>query len=755
MTPPRPRRRRPGDPPPTASEILADVIVPPIAPIDMGRIAAPDAAPAPEAPRRRLSVTGPTADEITVTREPAAPAAEPRYTPDAAMAALMAAQDAEDERLADEAARMTPEARRRWADGTAPDPATAATMAEQDAEDERLARVAEGMAPEDLRRWADSGAASPEARTAAEIRDDLDLVERMGARPGDAPVRASVDVPLDRTIGGAAVSPDAEVARALAAEPDPRAAALDRAFAANAGPEVSLPGSPPPAAAPSTSAPSGPRSPMDAFADLVGGTAEGYGINPSAPASAPRRAGGGAPRRAPAVAPDPNDLLIEALTNRPEDAPSLVPYDSRTETPLERDLRLNAEGGNIEVQRAELAAQGYAMERDRIEAEDRARREYEAERRTAMSAAQRSYRTFADRAASLRIDPDGFYHSRGVGGTIASAIAIGLGALGAATNGGPNVALQMINEEIDRDIQAQQQRIESAFRRADAEGTLYDMARQEYADRSAALDASRALALENVAAQVGEASASLGSVEARHSAEVMAAQLRDQAAAAAAEAERAEYEWQLQMASAEARLRRDQARAMREERRLMGGTGGPSYEEPTEARMNEVNRLIDSNMEPEAAAAAVGIDPALVRGGRRFAETSAGASSALIGALSGAVDRVADVVDANVADIPAVGIFDSRTPALSDAARTMRQDLLALANAYGRVQSGGAITDEELDLFRGILFGSGTEAELRHGIEIVRGEVGARTSPERHATSYGDDLARALEGVEGASVIED
>lgn len=553
--------------------------------------------------------------------------------------------------------------------------------------------------------------------------------------------------------------PDAAPAAAESPEPmTPAEAALWRAAAAmpalGSGGTVDLPGTPVPAFA----AAARPRTSLVTPAEepAAAGTA------PS-PAAA-RRGGVAARGRGPATPPAPpteedlNATLIDALTNRPRDAPSLFgEYDSRTESPLDRDLRLADEQRRIEQRRAELAAIAAAEERDRVEAEIGARQQVENERRGATNAARDSYRRAADRAAALSIDPDGFYHSRGVGGTIASAIAIGLGGLSSAVSGGPNVVYSMINDEIERDLAAQQQRIDSAFRRAEAEGTLYDMTRQEYADRNAAMDAARALALENVAAQVAEREASLGSEEARVNAEALAAQLRDAAAASRAEADRSETEWQLRMRLLEARAREREAAAQRAERRAMGGAGGPRYEEPTETRLNAANRLIDTGVAPAAAAASVGIDPALVGGAGRFAEASNADSAGALAALSSALDEIEGLIPSRASgeDAPGVGMTGMLPDfLLSDEGRQMREALLNATALLGSLRSGAAISASEAERFTRILMGAGTDEALRRGIARVRSEIAARTSRVREGRPAAEVEAAAIAGTSARRVVD-
>lgn len=585
--------------------------------------------------------------------------------------------------------------------------------------------------------------------------------ERERARAEDAFAMALEDSsPYDRTVAmpGTATPPAAPASPPMSAAEE----ALWRAAAGlpplGSGGGVSLPGATvAPFGEPAAGAPTVPglRAPAPAAPPPAAA---------GAPAPRPRRTGLAVPA-APSPPEDPGAALVDALTNRPADDPSLFgAYDNRPESRLDRDLRLNDVARVLEQRRAELAASAAAEMRDRMEAEIAARQQLETERRAAEGSARASYRRAADRAAAMSVDPDGFYHSRGVGGTIASAIAIGLGGLSSAVSGGPNVVLQMINDEIERDLDAQRQRIDSAFRRADAEGTLYDMTRQEYADRGAALDAARALALEAAAQQVAEAEASLGSAEARHNAEVMAAQLRDAAAAAAAEAQRAEMEWQLRMQLLEARARERMAAAQRAEARL-AGAGGPAPIDPvTGEELNVYNRLIDSGMAPEDAAASSGVDPRVVgaASATRFAEASSGPDAARDAELSAALDRLEAALpgDPN-ADIPGVGMTGERVIPnwaaflLSDEGRTVRAEARNVVDLLGRSRTGANMPPSELEAFRAILMGEGeTDEGLREGIARLRDMVGGRTRRTREGRTADAVEAEAISGTTARRVVD-
>lgn len=464
-----------------------------------------------------------------------------------------------------------------------------------------------------------------------------------------------------------------------------------------------------------------------------------------------RPVGAGRGGRAAPAAPEMSaeEALIALLTDRPRGADMLFPEDSRTASPLDRALGFNEDRRVLEARRSETRASAYADTADALAASEEARADSERMRSDAMGAARERYRRAVDRANEMTLDPEGWYHDRGVAGTIGAAIAMGMGSFGALLSGGTNEAASIISDSIDRDLQAQQQRIDSAYRGADAEAGILDMLASEFDSRGAAVEAARASMLEQVANQLAQDEQSLAGTEAGIAAREMRDQLMREAAAAATASANAAFNDELARRRALAETISAEAEATRDARRAAGGTGAPSYEEPTEARLNAANRLIDSGTDPARAAAAVGIDPTLLGGASRFAEASAGDSAAASARLSSTVGVIERLIAENPDDIPGVGIFDGPTAGLTERGRAMRQHLDALVNMYGRVHSGGAITTDEQELFRSILFGHGTEAELRTGLEQIRAEIGSSESRDREGRGLGtmlDDVTAALGG---------
>lgn len=97
------------------------------------------------------------------------------------------------------------------------------------------------------------------------------------------------------------------------------------------------------------------------------------------------------------------------------------------------------------------------------------------------------------------VDPGHYWASRSTGGKIAGIIGLALGALGAG-NDGVNKAAGMMNQAIDRDIDAQKAEFEQRLKKGQASvagaQSAYAVARQIYGDDAAASAAAKALALD-------------------------------------------------------------------------------------------------------------------------------------------------------------------------------------------------------------------------------------------------------------------
>lgn len=448
-------------------------------------------------------------------------------------------------------------------------------------------------------------------------------------------------------------------------------------------------------------------------------------------------------------------------------------------TPAERENAarrgLIDRAADLEARRADAAAEAARQQAEAIDASEMRRQQIERDRRVAMGDAQRSYTAAIERLGAMREDPARVLRS--AGGAVSAAIAIGLGAAGAAlAGGGENSALAIIQRNIDRDIAAQRADLATAGNVADARRGILGIVSQEFSSREAAESAARAAMLGAAQAQAARVTAGLDNEAARLRGEELQQQLSDQAAAAAVEAQRQEAEWRLNMALQGARLERIQIRNATEARTLAArAAGAGAGRAPTAAQMQAFNTYVESGADPREAARIMRIAPELVPPSGRFAlgqrpedrveltpqrmETinrmlQSGATRAevsqatgipeemvrqyassqedqsggVLSALSDSLDRLDGLIGPEGSDIPGVGVFDSRIPdsALSQVGRNIRVEIANITDLIGRLRSGGAISAEEMDRFTSIVRGAGTEADLRAGIARIRAEVRSR-----------------------------
>ena len=145
--------------------------------------------------------------------------------------------------------------------------------------------------------------------------------------------------------------------------------------------------------------------------------------------------------------------------------------------------------------------------------------EREQERQDYISSEMVKLRDAVTNLRSAKVDPTRFYrHPDGSANypkTIAAAVAIGLGALGSTLparygGGGPNVALQLVDKAIDRDIQAQRDDIANQRAGVGLQMNLLSQMRGMYADERKAELATKVAMLESYKMQLETTSARSG-----------------------------------------------------------------------------------------------------------------------------------------------------------------------------------------------------------------------------------------------------
>lgn len=145
---------------------------------------------------------------------------------------------------------------------------------------------------------------------------------------------------------------------------------------------------------------------------------------------------------------------------------------------------------------------GYAQAKQRAEEIASAKRaRLEQDRQAYVLREQERLEDLAKKA-SEKVDVDAAHGS--LGAQMLGAIAVGLGQFGAAINGGPNMAYQIISDGINRRIKAQSENIANARASLAARQSLYRQNLDEFGDKERAILATKVQYLDQVRAQVDE-----------------------------------------------------------------------------------------------------------------------------------------------------------------------------------------------------------------------------------------------------------
>ncbi len=146
-------------------------------------------------------------------------------------------------------------------------------------------------------------------------------------------------------------------------------------------------------------------------------------------------------------------------------------------------------------------------------------------------AKQTELNALSDKYANSKIDTKNYFAQQSTGEKVLSVIALSLGAMGQAFAGpnGKNQALEMINQAVDRDIDAQKTNIDNQGRVIQAKRGILDDMRGSFKDKLAAEDSVKATYLKSIANQYDAAAASAQNP-------VMAAQAAQNSAALKAQA---------------------------------------------------------------------------------------------------------------------------------------------------------------------------------------------------------------------------
>ena len=131
----------------------------------------------------------------------------------------------------------------------------------------------------------------------------------------------------------------------------------------------------------------------------------------------------------------------------------------------------------------------------------------------------------ADAVAAKKVDPKQYMEQLGLGGQFLGALAVALGAFGQAFGGGPNVAFEMLNKQIDRNIESQAKNIELGHQALEADKGVYAEKMRLFGDDEKARAAAKQEALAAAAQQIDAITARYDSPDIRAKGEQIKGQL--------------------------------------------------------------------------------------------------------------------------------------------------------------------------------------------------------------------------------------
>lgn len=498
--------------------------------------------------------------------------------------------------------------------------------------------------------------------------------------------------------------------------------------------------------------------PMDGAAPLA---------TPAQAAAAVQSAGMHRPERSPRLLGSPRARAEAPAAEPPNFVDQLTAHQGPIwqeprETAYDRERRALAAATQLEQQRQEMLG-AQAMERADAEEAYRARQnELENQRRQAEGEARAAMQRAADRLAQMRVDPSRYYRNAGVVGMLGNAIAVGLGAMGEALGGGPNVALQQINAAIDRDIASQEQDIATAGADVENRRGILSEVQRDFVTRQGALEATRAIMLRDLAAQAEGQAANLGSAEAAAQGRALRDQLLTAQEQAAAAAQAAEIEGAINLRRTVAQMRREEARAAQEELRAqrmgMGGSAGPSRLTATamaafDAATASAPELAATPEGRARIAEMVGLPHGFVPSGNPVTSESRRTLDAQ-DAMLRRVETIMDQMVSEGGDIEGVGYGTEMIPDImrSDRALELRSALESLIDLEVRNRSGANAPEGERNRIAREIVGDGSERALRIGLANLRARLAAQLGRGGARQSGADAAQRAIADIGGTRV---
>ena len=200
----------------------------------------------------------------------------------------------------------------------------------------------------------------------------------------------------------------------------------------------------------------------------------------------------------------------EAIRGRDEQAE----YEAR---------RMTAESDAAQAQ-ADMMRRGIDEQREMIAAQQRADAAYQREMQSAVEA----YQQAAQEVADIKIDPDRWMSKNGAFGSIATVLSAMFAQAGTALTGAPNMAMSIIDQRINADLQAQETMLKNKQTALAAQESVLGRMRQLYGDDAAAKSAAREALWQATEAEIERQAREWGTTDALAKRDAMLAAIESQ-----------------------------------------------------------------------------------------------------------------------------------------------------------------------------------------------------------------------------------
>lgn len=192
----------------------------------------------------------------------------------------------------------------------------------------------------------------------------------------------------------------------------------------------------------------------------------------------------------------PHSMTTQAHVGRPVPQSAIDAYGYATALRLQGAEEMRDANQGLHAQEANLLNQRLQANR---EAEER-RLRVEADKKAMVDQSMAQMRAINEEA-SAAIDPGKYWTDRGAGAGVVGAIAIALGEFSSKLRGGPNTAMQLIENGINREVQAQVQNRQLAQHKLGQAQNLYNLHLQHFGDQERAIEATKLGLYDNILAQ--------------------------------------------------------------------------------------------------------------------------------------------------------------------------------------------------------------------------------------------------------------